>query len=74
MYDLYKEKSTSGNITPVKESMYYNMYVTEFNLGFHIPKSDRCDLCENYKMAEKTETLGEDLRNKYERHQKLKKG
>lgn len=72
MYHLYKEKCVENNIQAVKESMYYKIFVTEFNLGFHIPKSDRCDLCEEHKVALNTTTLSNELKVNYERHQAMK--
>ena len=59
MYNLYKEKCINKNVEPVKKSMYYHIFSTEFNLGFHIPKKDRCDLCEKFKVAENTDTMSE---------------
>lgn len=72
MYDLYKSKCNSEDIEPVKKSLYYHIFSTEFNLGFHEPKKDRCDLCEKFKVAEKTETLSETLKADFERHQVFK--
>lgn len=72
MYNLYIEKCNAESISPVKKSLYYKIFATEFNLGFHIPKSDRCDLCEKYKVARQTYTLTEELNEDYERHQVLK--
>lgn len=72
MYELYIEKCQADNIDPVKKSFYYKIFATEYNLGFHIPKSDRCDLCEKYKVARQSDTLTEELIEEYERHQVLK--
>ncbi|GBM10216.1 hypothetical protein AVEN_177485-1 [Araneus ventricosus] len=52
--------------------MYYRIFVTEFNLGLHSPKSDRCDLCEKFKVAKKTQTLTDDIKYKYDVHQTSK--
>ena len=56
MYDCYKEKCINDNIEPVEKFMYYHIFSTEFNVGFQVPKKDRCDLCEEFKVAENTET------------------
>ena len=53
MYDLYVEKCTESMRTPVKLSYYKYLFKTEFNLAFHRPKSDRCDICEYIKVVEK---------------------
>ncbi|KAG8319029.1 hypothetical protein J6590_100091 [Homalodisca vitripennis] len=65
MYNLYKEKCEDDGLEPVKLSMYRHIFVTEYNLDFHIRKSDRCDICEEFKMAESQNTLNEELREKY---------
>ncbi|KAG8272921.1 hypothetical protein J6590_032073 [Homalodisca vitripennis] len=44
----------------------------KFNLGCHVPKKDRCDLCEKYLVAEKTDSMEDNLKREYERHQVLK--
>jgi len=57
MYDLFVEsrlKQNRGNSTyvePVKKHLYETVFNTEFNLGFHIPKKDRCDTCEAFYHA-----------------------
>ena len=73
MYDLYKEKCINGNIEAVKKSMYYHIFSTELNVGFHVPKIDSCDLCEKFKVTENTEILSEKLREDFKRHQVFKK-
>lgn len=72
MFELYLEKCAEVEFAPRKKSMYYRIFGTVFNLGFHIPKSDRCDICETFKVAEQTETMTSDLKDKYDRHQLLK--
>ena len=73
MCNPYNEKCINENVEPLKKSMYYHIFSTEFNLGFHIPKKDRCDLCEKFKVAENTDTMFEKLREDFERHQDFKK-
>lgn len=72
MYELYLEKCQESGVIPVKKSMYYRIFATEFNLGFHIPKTDRCDICESYRMAKKEDILTEEEKGDYEHHQVLK--
>jgi len=40
----YKDRS------PVSLHMYREIFNTEFNLEFHLPKKDRCDYCEEYRV------------------------
>ena len=46
--------------TPVKESFYRFIFNSEFNISFHIPKSDRCDRCESYQTALEQNVLSQD--------------
>lgn len=68
MYELYQEKCATESLPPVRKSLYYKIFNTEYNMGFHIPKSDRCDVCEKYLMAKKTETVTDDLQTEYGCH------
>lgn len=68
MYNLYKE--TVQN--PVKESFYRYVFNTNFNLGFHQPKSDRCGKCEAFSVAEKENNLTNEMKEENEIHLKLK--
>lgn len=69
MYDLYVEHCTKEvNVKPLSLSMYRTIFNNEYNLDFLLPKSDRCDLCEEYKMSSKENRLTEELIAKYEYH------
>ena len=52
MYDLYKEKRIKENKPYVKSSYYRTIFNTKFNIDFHVPKSDRCDRCEEFKVKQ----------------------
>ena len=69
MYSLYVESCEKNNINPVKISYYRKIFNNNYNLGFHVPKSDRCDKCEEYKVK-KTEGIAvtEEGENKQQRH------
>lgn len=43
MYRLYW--CDENNVPKAKESAYRNVFVNEYNLGFHRPKKDQCRLC-----------------------------
>lgn len=50
MYELYKIYCSEKEIARVATfSMYRQVFLTEFNLSFHLPKKDQCDLCNKYK-------------------------
>ena len=46
MFDRDK-KAFPGS--PVKSVYYHHIFNTCFNIGFHVPKTDRCDRCEEIK-------------------------
>nr|CAI5865866.1 unnamed protein product [Callosobruchus analis] len=53
MYMLYVEFCNDAHKKPVKESFYRRIFCTEYNLYFHAPKKDRCDVCEEVKLKKK---------------------
>jgi hypothetical protein len=38
-------------------------------LGFHVPKNDCCDICEEYKSISKIDKVSDKLKQKYEAHE-----
>lgn len=68
MYNLYKTTCIDEGVQPVKQSMYRHIFVTEYNLDFHMRKSDRCDLCEEYKTAETQNIVTGEQKASYEKH------
>lgn len=72
MYELYKAKCTECNCEPVKSQMYRKIFNEEYNISFHIPKKDKCNLCSKYEMAESDGTLTEDLKQQYNLHHERK--
>lgn len=61
MYDLYIEYCRENQIDPQSASLYRHIFNYEFNLDFLKPKSDRCDFCEQYKLAQRENRLSEEL-------------
>ena len=53
MYNLYVERCLKKKHEPTKQWFYSKVFNNEFNLDFHVPKSDRCDRCELRKNQEK---------------------
>lgn len=51
MYEMYNEKCTESGKNPLKKSMYRQIFTEQYNIGFHVPKKDRCDLCEEMKQT-----------------------
>ena len=49
MYSLYKDLCTAQERQPVKESIYWDIFNTSFNIAFTKQKTDRCYLCEEFR-------------------------
>lgn len=71
LYDLYKDWCNEKNITPVKKSCYRNIFNYEFNIEFLKPKSDRCDVCEEYRILKNSGNLTTE-EEKFRKHFKSK--
>ena len=66
MYELFTKENDGKS--GVEEHFYRKVFSESFNLGFHQPKKDQCDVCIEYKNAiDKTK-----LEAKYQEHQKNK--
>lgn len=60
------------NITPVKKRCYKNIFNFEFNIEFLKPKSDRCDVCEEYRILKSGGNLAAIGEEKFQKHSKSK--
>ena len=68
MYELYVACCNEAGEIPVKSYYYHKIFVTAYNLDFHVPKSDRCDLCEEHKVLRLNKGCDASLTEKYEIH------
>lgn len=55
MYNLYKEKCDEKSHTPVSLSVYRRIFDHEYNISFHHPIKDQCDLCVSFNCKKATE-------------------
>lgn len=55
-----RTKSEQQNIVPVKESAYRKIFCTEYNIGFKLPKSDTCNVCDETQIQLYTAKLNKD--------------
>ena len=51
MYSLYQEQMAGRMLPTMKFWKYNQIFTTEFNLGFHKPKSDLCDRCTEWEVT-----------------------
>lgn len=49
VYNLYKKDSKEKNKSFVSEAVFRRIFHTKFNIGFHLPKKDKCTKCEKFK-------------------------
>lgn len=54
LYSLYTEFCAEKQVDPVKIHTYRYIFNYEYNIDFLKPKKDRCDVCEEYRLKEKT--------------------
>lgn len=66
LYEDYKLFCQDRDVVPEKFSFYRNVFTTEFNLGFHRPKKDQCDLCTKFSNSGEQEKLS--LQEDYDLH------
>jgi hypothetical protein len=65
---MYKEHCASNDILPQKRHLYSSIFNYEFNLGFHVPRRDMCDLCEEHKAQSSNSMVSDELEVKYNDH------
>jgi len=47
MFKAYQEFcNTVKHVEPKKQNFYRHIFNTEFNLSFHRPNTDTCDICD----------------------------
>ncbi|KAK4882249.1 hypothetical protein RN001_005568 [Aquatica leii] len=47
LYRIYKKHCSMNDIgAPVSEKLFRVLLRTKFNIGFHLPKKDKCEICE----------------------------
>ena len=70
MYRLYVAECREENVTAAKKHVYFDIFHKDFNLAFHNPKMDMCDLREKYwrssdaEKGEMKENIEDHLKNK----------
>ena len=65
LYEEYVKKCEEAGTTPGKLHLYRQIFNTDFNIAFHVPKKDRCDSCE---AMGKNENPTEEDKRKHEEH------
>lgn len=55
LYRMYKEDRVSKGVDVISEKIFRYIFNNDFNLGFHVPKKDKCIKCLRYEGKEKTD-------------------
>lgn len=71
MHALYAEQMNEKNLPPVKLSQYRHIFCNNFNIYFHKPKKDRCNVYELNKL-QTAEELQLNTDQEYLKHIKAK--
>lgn len=69
LYRMYQKKCEFENVPVAKKCIYEQIFNTEYNIGFFVPKKDQCAICESFK---NTSNIQEEALTKYKEHQSEK--
>ncbi|KAL1452066.1 hypothetical protein WDU94_006382 [Cyamophila willieti] len=72
IYSDYKANRERNNLPYASETVFRCVFKYDYNISFHIPKKDQCELCERYKNAtlNTTSSDSEDCEDEEERKKK----
>jgi len=69
MYRLYVEQCKSNGTESVSEWVYRRIFNTEYNLAFHVPKSDTCKRCDIFSAKSGVPDVNQDaVRDEWNSH------
>ncbi|CAK1591645.1 unnamed protein product [Parnassius mnemosyne] len=66
LYTDYQTQCLSDGVEAAKIHTYRKVFNEDYNIGFHTPKKDQCELCISFKNAV-DKTI--ELQNRYDQHQ-----
>lgn len=69
VYRAYKIHCATLKSDIVSETVFRNIFTSQFNIGFHTPKKDKCNVCESMKNISPG-NLSEIQKVKFEKHKK----
>lgn len=59
VFRLYKSNCESNGLKIVSSAVFRRIFREKFNLGFHLPKKDKCNKCTKFKNIKETGNLNE---------------
>src|SRR5207245_425575 len=66
LYNLYVSWCHEKSMSPSKQSLYGEVFRTEYNISFHHPKKDQCELCARYSNSNAKQRM--EIQQKYDDH------
>lgn len=55
LYRIYKEEQVSKGVDALSERIFREIFTKDFNIGFHVPKKDKCLKCLRFDGKDLTE-------------------
>lgn len=68
LYAAYQTAQKEKCLSCVSAAVFKKVFLTEFNIGFHTPKKDKCLLCEKFKNTPE-DSRSEELKQKMTEHE-----
>lgn len=59
LYESWVREKKGVDFVPATKRLYRNIFKNQFNIGFFIPKKDRCGECESFKNLDINRNSGE---------------
>lgn len=72
LYTLYIDFCKQSDSTIIKKTLFYPMFKEKYNIGFHVPKKDKCTWCckvENIIISRKLNE-SKDIKNQFHLYEK----
>lgn len=70
-YSIYTHHCQTNGHSVVSKYIFRNVFTKKYNLGFHLPKKDKCRICTMYENNINDNTV-EDVKENQEKHLKEK--
>jgi len=71
LYSIYTHHCQTNGHSVVSKYIFRNVFTKKYNLGFHLPKKDKCRICTMYENNINDNTV-EDVKENQEKHLKEK--
>lgn len=73
LYSIYKDHCQTNGHSAVSKYIFRNVFTKKYNIGFHLPKKDKCRICIMYENNKNDNTVEDIVKENQEQHLKEKK-